>query len=103
MSINSRFQENQNRLFVTADDGDDNVVITRDAGGHLFVNGEAIDGDPTVANTDLIRVNGGDGSDVITLDETNGPLPAAQLFGGNGNDTLTGGNANDQLSGQDGN
>ncbi len=102
MSIHSRFQQNQHRLFVTADDGDDNVVISRDAGGQLFVNGDAIDG-ATVASTDLIRVNGGDGNDAITLDETNGPLPAAQLFGGDGNDTLTGGSGDDQLSGQDGN
>ena len=77
-------------------------VISRDAGGQLFVNGEAIDG-ATVTNTDLIRVNGGDGNDVITLDETNGPLPAAQIYGGDGNDTLTGGSGNDKLSGQDGN
>ncbi len=101
MSIHSRFQQNQHRLFVTADDGDDNVFISRDAGGQLFANGDAIDG-ATMASTDLIRVNGGDGYDAITLDETNGPLPAAQLFGGDGNDTLTGGSGNDQLSGQDG-
>ena len=102
MSIHSKFQPHQHRLLVTGGDGDGNVVISRDPGGHLFVNGEAADG-ATVANTDVIRVNGGDGNDVIRLDETNGPLPAAQLFGGDGNDTLTGGSANDQLSGQDGN
>lgn len=102
MSINSRFQENQHRLLVTADDGGDNITFSRDTGGHLFTNGEAV-GDATVTNTDLIRVNAGDGNDVITLDETNGPLPAAELFGGAGNDSLTGGSGNDQLSGQDGN
>ena len=102
MSISSRFQSNQHRLFVNAGDGDDNFVISHDAGGQLFVNGEAIDG-ATVTDTDLIRVNAGDGNDVITLDETNGPLPAAELFGGDGNDTLTGGSSNDDLAGQDGN
>ncbi len=30
------------------------------------------------------------------------PLPAAELFGGNGNDTLTGGSGNDLLFGQAG-
>lgn len=103
MSINSRFQDHLHNLFVTGGDGDNDIVISRDIGGHLFVNGDTVDGDPTVANTDLIRVNGGDGNDVITLDETNGPLPAAQFFGGDGNDTLTGGSGNDSLFGQDGN
>ena len=35
--------------------------------------------------------------------ETNGTLPAANLFGGGGNDTLTGGSGGDQLFGQAGN
>src|SRR6187402_2302371 len=103
MSIFGKFLSNQHRLLFTGDDADDNITISRDLGGHLFSNGNAIDGDPTVADTDLIRVNAGDGDDVITLDETNGPLPAAQLFGGDGNDTLTGGSGNDDISGQDGN
>lgn len=103
MSINSKFQSHLHRLLINSDDADNNITISRDLGGHLFVNGNAIDDDPTVANTDLIRVNGGDGNDSITIDETNGPLPAAQIFGGDGNDTLIGGSGNDKLSGQDGN
>lgn len=101
MSIN--FQSNHRLLLLNGDDGDNNITISRDLGGHLLANGSAINGDPTVANTDLIQVHGGDGNDVITLDEANGPLPAAQLFGGDGNDTLTGGSSNDTLAGQDGN
>ena len=50
-----------------------------------------------------IEVFGQDGNDIISLDETNGALPAAQLFGGAGNDMITGGSGNDQLFGQDGN
>src|SRR5262249_36903446 len=42
------------------------------------------------------------GNDAITLDETNGALPAAQRFGGNGNDTLPGGSGNDLLFGESG-
>ena len=103
MSITGKFQLNQHRLLFTGDDADNNITVSRDLGGHLFGNGDAIDGDPTVANTDLIHVNGGDGDDVVRLDETNGPLPAAELFGGDGNDTLAGGSGNDMLSGQDGN
>jgi RTX calcium-binding nonapeptide repeat (4 copies) len=103
MSTNGKFQPNQHRLLATGDDADNNITVSRDLNGHLLVDGDPIEGDPTIANTDLIHVNGGDGNDVITLDETNGPLPAAELFGGDGNDTLTGGSSNDELSGQDGN
>jgi Ca2+-binding RTX toxin-like protein len=90
-------------LFVSGGDDDNNLTVSRDAGGHLFVNGAAIDGDPTIANTDLIRINAGDGNDVVTLNEANGVLPAAEVFGGDGNDTITGGSGNDALFGQDGN
>ena len=106
MSITGKFQATLHRLFFTGDDADNNITVSRDLGGHLFGNGGAIHISPdiaTVANTDLVRVNGGDGNDVITLDETNGALPAAELSGGDGNDTLTGGSGNDRLSGQDGN
>jgi Ca2+-binding RTX toxin-like protein len=106
MSILGRFQPNQHRLLFTGDDGDNNITISRDGGGHLFGNGGAIAISPntaTVTNTQLIHVNGGDGNDVIALDETNGALPAAELLGGDGNDTLTGGSGNDRIDGQDGN
>lgn len=102
MSIHSRFQENFHRVLVTGDDSGDTITVSRDLAGHLFANGGAIDG-ATVGNTELIRVNGGDGNDVIALDETNGALPAAELFGGDGNDTLTGGSGSDLLSGGNGN
>jgi len=102
MSINSKFQSHQHRLFVTGGGGDNITTISRDADGHLLVNGDIVDG-ATVADTEVIRVNAGDGNDVVTIDETNGPLPAAELNGGDGNDTLTGGSANDILAGQSGN
>ena len=60
-------------------------------------------GQATVANTSLIQVFGQSGDDTITLNEANGALPAARLFGGAGNDTLTGGSGADQLFGQSGN
>ena len=102
MTIHSKFLDHQHRVLVNAGDGDNAVTISRDAGGQLFANDTAIDG-ATVANTDLIQVHGGDGNDVIALNETNGVLPAAELSGGDGNDSLTGGSGNDQLFGQDGN
>ena len=51
----------------------------------------------------LIQVFGQGGNDTITLNEANGALPRANLFGGAGNDTLTGGSGGDLLFGQAGN
>ena len=45
----------------------------------------------------VMLVHGLGGNDTIRLDEANGPLPAAQLFGGSGNDTLVGGSGGGQL------
>ena len=93
-------------LTVTGDSADNSIVTSRDAAGRILVNGGAIaviGGTPTVANTSSIRVFGLGGNDTITISEVNGALPAANLFGGAGNDVLTGGSGNDQLSGQAGN
>ena len=93
-------------LTVTGDSADNSIVISRDTAGRILVNGGAvavIGGTPTVANTSSIRVFGLGDNDTITLSEVNGALPAANLFGGAGNDILTGGSGNDQLSGQAGN
>jgi Ca2+-binding RTX toxin-like protein len=90
-------------LSVFGDALDNTVTISRNAAGNIFVNGGAVPvlgGSPTVANTALINVFGQAGNDVIALNESNGALPRAQLFGGAGNDTLTGGSGNDMLFGQ---
>jgi Ca2+-binding RTX toxin-like protein len=93
-------------LSVFGDSLDNNITISRNAAGTILVNGGAVSvtgGTPTVANTALIQVFGQGGNDVITLNQANGALPAAHLFGGAGNDTLTGGAGGDQLFGQAGN
>jgi Ca2+-binding RTX toxin-like protein len=84
----------------------DQVTLSRDAAGKILVNGGAVpvSGDtPTVANTSLMQVFGQGGDDVITVNEANGALPHANLFGGDGNDILTGGSGDDMLFGQSGN
>jgi Ca2+-binding RTX toxin-like protein len=93
-------------LRVVGDALDNTVVVSRDAGGAILVNGGAvpIQGDtPTVANTHMIMMVGGAGDDNLSLDETNGPMPAASLFGGDGNDVLTGGSGDDFVEGGAGN
>jgi Ca2+-binding RTX toxin-like protein len=93
-------------LTVIGDTTDNSIVISRTAAGQILVNGGAVPilgGAPTVANTSLIQVFGLAGNDTITLNEANGALPAANLFGGAGNDVLTGGSGKDQLFGEAGN
>jgi Ca2+-binding RTX toxin-like protein len=93
-------------LTVTGDAANNSIVISRNAAGKLLVNNGAVavvGGSPTVANTSLVRAFGLAGNDSLSLDETNGALPRANLFGGGNNDTLVGGSSNDQLFGQSGN
>jgi Ca2+-binding RTX toxin-like protein len=92
-------------LTVIGDSGNNAIVLSRDAAGRILINGGAVSiigGTPTVANTTSISAFGQNGNDSITLDEANGALPNARLFGGDGNDTLTGGSGADQLFGQAG-
>src|SRR5215475_9859084 len=93
-------------LSVLGDALDNNITVSRDAAGAILVNGGAVavlGGQPTVANTSVIQVFGQGGNDTIALDEANGALPGAELFGGAGNDTLTGGSGDDLLFGGTGN
>jgi Ca2+-binding RTX toxin-like protein len=93
-------------LSVFGDNADNSIVVSRDAAGNLLINGGAVGiagGRSTVGNTALISIFGTGGNDTIAIDETSGVLPAAQLFGGAGNDSLTGGSGNDLLSGGAGN
>ena len=93
-------------LTVNGDGTDNTITVSRNAAGTILVNGGAIavtGGTPTVASTSRISISGRAGNDVVTIDETNGALPAAGLNGGEGNDVLTGGSGADQISGQNGN
>jgi Ca2+-binding RTX toxin-like protein len=108
-AVTAVFNPGLGTLMVFGDAADNQIVVSRDALGVISVNGQVplaggiTGGFPTVFNTRAIAAFGLEGNDAIRLDETNGPLPAAQLFGGSGNDSLTGGSGNDALHGQDGN
>jgi Ca2+-binding RTX toxin-like protein len=81
------------------------LTVGRDTAGQIIVNGGTVPvagGIPTIDTTTLIQAFGQGGDDSLALDEANGPLPRAQLFGGTGNDTVHGGSAGDQLFGQAG-
>ena len=106
MSIRGTFLPAAKILSFFGDAHDNSIAITHDADGHISANGGAVPisgGVPTADNTSLILASGGNGNDSISFDETNGTLPAAHLFGGNGDDSLTGGSGNDQLDGGNGN
>ncbi len=93
-------------LTVTGDEVANLIVVSRNAAGTLLVNGGAVPiqgGVATVANTALIEIYGGSGNDRLTLDEANGALPRARLFGEDDDDILTGGSGNDVLYGGPGN
>jgi Ca2+-binding RTX toxin-like protein len=105
-AVTATFSAVSGDLRIVGDAQDDTVVVSRDAGGAILVNGGAVaiqGGTPTVASTTLIFINGEGGDDNLSLDETNGTLPAAAIFGGDGNDTLIGGSGDDFIEGGEGN
>ena len=106
MAVTASYSPPSGTLTTFGDSLSNTITISRDAAGKLLVNGGAVritGPTATVANTALIQVFGQGGDDVITLDQANGALPRANLFGGAGNDTLTGGSGGDMLFGQSGN
>src|SRR2546423_14216631 len=106
LSVTAAFIPGAGILAVFGDANNNSIVVSRDAAGKPLLNGGAVNvlgGTPTVANTSLIEIFGLGGDDNLSLNEANGALPRALLFGDGGNDVLTGGSGNDQLFGQSGN
>src|SRR4051794_21686975 len=94
LAVTASFSPASSLLTVFGDANPNAIVVSRDAAGKILVNGGAvtvIGGTATVANTTLIQVFGQGGADNLALNESNGALPAANFFGGDGNDVLTGG------------
>jgi Ca2+-binding RTX toxin-like protein len=105
LAVSAIFSGSSGVLSVFGDSMDNTIEVSRDAPGAILVNGGAVavtGGVPTVANTALIQVFGMSGADTLSLVETNGALPHAHLYGGDGDDTLTGGSGADRLFGQAG-
>jgi Ca2+-binding RTX toxin-like protein len=99
------FVHGQGVLTIAGDSGDNTIVVSRDAAGNILVNQGAVDIHGTTATVDnvrLLQVFAGAGNDSVSLDETNGPLPQADIFGGAGNDRLAGSSAADRIFGEDG-
>jgi Ca2+-binding RTX toxin-like protein len=106
MAVTGTFSPGTGVLTLIGDNNANSLTLSRNAAGQILANGGAVPilgGTPTVANTSLMQVFGLGGNDVITINETNGAMPRANLFGGAGNDIMTAGSGNDMLFGQDGN
>ncbi len=102
LSVTAFYSAQNNLLSVAGDAANNTIEISRDAGGNILVNGGSVSisgGTPTVANTSLVEVFGENGDDIVLLNEANGVLPPAHLYGGGGHDTLTGAGGNDRLVG----
>ena len=105
-AVTATFAVARGVLNITGNAHDNTIVVSRNLGGAILVNNHAViarGGRATVANTKLIRVSGLGGNDKLSLNESKGALPMADILGGNGNDLITGGSGNDQLSGGSGN
>ena len=106
LAVTASFMPAAQTLMIMGDAANNIIEVSRNATGTILVNGGAVaiqGGMPTVANTAMVQSFGLGGNDTISLNETNGALPQAHLFGGLGNDTLTGGSGGDMLFGQEGN
>ena len=106
MAITGTFSAAAGILTLLGDSASNQISVSRDAAGKLLANGGAVKilgGIPTVANTGQLNIFGLAGDDFLTLDESNGALPKAQMFGGTGNDVITAGSGNDLLFGESGN
>src|SRR5688572_30066627 len=93
-------------LTITGDNNANAITVSRNAAGNLLVNGGAVaiaGPAATVTSIQTIQVIGLGGNDRLTIDETGGVLPKANLSGGSGSDVLTGGSGADTLDGGSGN
>ncbi len=105
MAVTAFFSDQFNTLAVLGDGGNNTITVGRNLGGDLLINGGAVPifgGRASVSSASRVVVLGFGGDDTITIDNTNGVMPTASLFGGAGNDTLLGGSAIDFLFGDAG-
>jgi Ca2+-binding RTX toxin-like protein len=89
-------------LTVNGDQRGSTIIVGRDRYGDITVNGGAVSirgARATVANVSRIVVLGHGGNDRLAIDEIDGAMPPARLYGGAGDDELFGGSGADHLFG----
>jgi Ca2+-binding RTX toxin-like protein len=105
-TVTASFSAGAGLLRVTGDAADNTIDVSRNAAGAILVNNGAvaIQGDPaTIDSARMIMIVGAGGNDNLALDETNGAMPAASIFGGPGDDVITAGSGSDFVDGGSGN
>ncbi len=86
------------QISVNGTSGDDDINISINGGNvRVSVNGSIVD--RAVGDVGILEITGGDGNDTIVLASD---VPAARVFAGAGDDTVTTGLANDEIFGGDG-
>lgn len=95
-----------NGVLTVIGDEDDNIIMAGlNASNAIVINGGTVlitGGVPTMTNTTLIRILGMEGHDTIQVDGGSS-MPASELIGGEGDDTLFGSNGPDTMDGGPGN
>jgi Ca2+-binding RTX toxin-like protein len=87
-------------LTITGDAAGNSLVVGRTPAGTITLNGSVVlGGSASVANVSVVHADGGDGNDVLKLDESNGTMPRGEFVGGEGRDSLVGGSQADSLIG----
>jgi hypothetical protein len=102
MAITASFSPRARLLLVFSDNADAAITISRNVAGQILVNGGAISirgGQPTIANTAEIQAFSKGGEGKIIIDESNGALPATELFDSGGDNVLRGGKGNIRVVG----
>jgi Ca2+-binding RTX toxin-like protein len=106
MTITAFYIPGTNTLTVLGDAANNVISVGRNSAGDLLINNGAVQingARASASNTNLISIFGFGGNDTLKIDETNGKMPQAFLFGGSGDDTLIGGSGIDFLFGNSGN
>src|SRR3954465_9393913 len=78
------FIKGQHLLTISGDASDNEIRVGRDSAGLITINEGELGtrgAKATVANVNRIVIFGGSGNDRLAIDDSNGPMPAAGIFG----------------------
>jgi hypothetical protein len=83
LSVTASFSPNAGVLSVFGDSPNNNIVVSLNAAGNIFIIGGSTavaDGTPSVVNGRLYHVFGQGGNDILSLNEADGALSAENLI-----------------------
>ncbi len=89
---------NDGLLTINGTTGPDNITVSVDS-DNLIISVNGLTGSQPLDGVGIIEIDGGDGNDLIVLQED---VTAVRIFAGAGDDTVTGALGNDEIFGGDG-